>query len=144
MDEDGYLFYIGRQKEMIIRGGVNIYPVEIENAIIEHPNVSETQVFSISDTRHGEEVCAWIKLKLDASKCEPEDIARFLLVPVIKHSGYTNKSNCKRSNFCFEQMNCGDFFVYLFTQTMVIQLIILVWAIIKINLQTACRPTIIK
>ncbi|CAF2222449.1 unnamed protein product [Rotaria magnacalcarata] len=79
MDEDGYLFYIGRQKEMIIRGGVNIYPIEIENAIIEHPNVSEAQVFSIPDARHGEEICAWIKLKPDASKCEPEDIARFLL-----------------------------------------------------------------
>jgi fatty-acyl-CoA synthase len=78
MDEDGYLYYIGRQKEMIIRGGVNIYPIEIENAILEHPNVSEAQVFSIPDTRHGEEVCAWIRLKADVPKCQPEDIVKFL------------------------------------------------------------------
>jgi len=78
MDEDGYLYYIGRQKEMIIRGGVNIYPIEIENAILEHPSVSEAQVFSIPDTRHGEEVCAWIRLKSDVPKCQPEDITKFL------------------------------------------------------------------
>jgi fatty-acyl-CoA synthase len=78
MDEDGYLYYIGRQKEMIIRGGVNIYPIEIENVILEHPNVSEAQVFSIPDTRHGEEVCAWIRLKADVPKCQPEDIVKFL------------------------------------------------------------------
>ncbi len=78
MDEDGYLYYIGRQKEMIIRGGVNIYPIEIENAIIEHPSVAEAQVFSIPDTRYGEEVCAWIKLKSNASQCQPEDIVKFL------------------------------------------------------------------
>jgi fatty-acyl-CoA synthase len=78
MDEDGYLYYIGRQKEMIIRGGVNIYPIEIENVIIEHPNVAEAQVFSIPDTRHGEEVCAWIKLKSNAPQCQPEDIVKFL------------------------------------------------------------------
>jgi fatty-acyl-CoA synthase len=78
MDEDGYLYYIGRQKEMIIRGGVNIYPIEIENAIIEHPSVAEAQVFSIPDTRYGEEVCAWIKLKPNAPQCQPEDIVKFL------------------------------------------------------------------
>jgi fatty-acyl-CoA synthase len=78
MDEDGYLYYIGRQKEMIIRGGVNIYPIEIENAILEHPSVIEAQVFSIPDTRYGEEVCAWIKLKADAPKCQPADMTKFL------------------------------------------------------------------
>ncbi len=78
MDEDGYLYYIARQKEMIIRGGVNIYPIEIENTIIEHPSVAEAQVFSIPDERYGEEVCAWIKLKPDAPQCKPEDITKFL------------------------------------------------------------------
>jgi fatty-acyl-CoA synthase len=51
---------------MIIRGGLNIYPIEIENTIIEYPSVSETQVFSVPDQCYGEEVCAWIKLKPDA------------------------------------------------------------------------------
>ena len=79
MDEDGYLYYVGRQKEMIIRGGVNIYPIEIENTITEHPDVAEAQVFSIPDQRYGEEVCAWIKLKAGASACRPEHITKFLL-----------------------------------------------------------------
>ena len=78
MDEDGYLYFIGRQKEMIIRGGVNIYPIEIENVIIEHPSVAEAQVFSIPDQRYGEVVCAWIKLKPDAPQCQPNDIKTFL------------------------------------------------------------------
>ena len=78
MDEDGYLYYVGRQKEMIIRGGVNIYPIEIENVINEHPQVAEAQVFSIPDDRHGEEVCAWIKLKPTGTSCQPDDIKRFL------------------------------------------------------------------
>ena len=63
---------------MIIRGGVNIYPMEIENALIEHPSIGEAQVFSIPDTRYGEEVCAWIKLKPNAPQCQPEDIVKFL------------------------------------------------------------------
>ena len=78
MDEDGYLYYIGRRKEIIIRGGINIYPMEIENIIIEHPDVDEAQVFSIPDARHDEEICAWIKLKANASNCQPEDIVKFL------------------------------------------------------------------
>ena len=78
MDEDGYLYYVGRQKEMIIRGGINIYPIEIENTIIEHPSVAEAQVFSIPDERYGEEVCTWIKLKPNAPACTVNDITKFL------------------------------------------------------------------
>ncbi|CAF1655652.1 unnamed protein product, partial [Adineta ricciae] len=78
MDEDGYLYFIGRQKEIIIRGGVNIYPVEIENTIIEHPSVMQAQVFSIPDRRYGEEVCAWIILKPNVLQCRAEDIQDFL------------------------------------------------------------------
>jgi fatty-acyl-CoA synthase len=78
MDEDGYVYFVGRQKEIIIRGGVNIYPVEVENTIAEHPHVLDAQVFSIPEERYGEEVCAWIRLKPDASKCQVEDILNFL------------------------------------------------------------------
>ncbi|CAF2539795.1 unnamed protein product [Rotaria sp. Silwood2] len=78
MDEDGYLYYVGRQKEMIIRGGINIYPAEVENTIMEHPSVAEAQVFSIPDERYGEEVCAWIKLKPNSPPCQTEDITKFL------------------------------------------------------------------
>ncbi|CAF0724509.1 unnamed protein product [Didymodactylos carnosus] len=77
MDEDGYLFFRGRMKEMIIRGGVNIYPIEIENVIILHPKVAEAQVFGIPDKRYGEEVCAWIRLKPN-EQCDVNDIQKFL------------------------------------------------------------------
>ena len=96
MDEDGFLFYVGRQKEMIIRGGVNIYPIEIENVIIEHPSVAEAQVFSIPDERYGEEVCAWIKLKPDVAQCQAEDITQFLkdklaFFKIPKHIRFVNQ-----------------------------------------------------
>lgn len=78
MDEDGFLYFIGRQKDMIIRGGINIYPIEVENTIIEHPSVAEAQVFSIPDERYGEEVCAWIRLKPNAQPCTENDITKFL------------------------------------------------------------------
>ncbi|UJR35855.1 hypothetical protein I4U23_028599 [Adineta vaga] len=78
MDEDGYIYYIGRQKDIIIRGGVNIYPMEIEKAIMEHTDVSEAQVFSVPDKRYDEEICAWIKLKNNVTQCQSKDIIEFL------------------------------------------------------------------
>ncbi|CAF2054341.1 unnamed protein product [Rotaria magnacalcarata] len=78
MDEDGYVYFVGRQKEIIIRGGINIYPVEIENTIAEYPHVLDAQVFSIPSERYDEDVCAWIRLKPDAPKCDIEDIRNFL------------------------------------------------------------------
>jgi fatty-acyl-CoA synthase len=62
-DNDGYLKIIGRAKDMIIRGGENIYPREIEEYLTKHPNVADAQVIGINDEFFGEEVCAWIKLK---------------------------------------------------------------------------------
>lgn len=61
MDQDGYLKITGRSKDMVIRGGENIYPVEIENYLYTHPKIQEAQVFGIPDDRFGEEVCAWIR-----------------------------------------------------------------------------------
>ena len=54
---------IGRAKDMIIRGGENIYPREIEEYLMKHPNVADAQVVGVHDEFFGEEVCAWIKLK---------------------------------------------------------------------------------
>jgi len=63
MDEAGFLKITGRIKDMIIRGGENIYPREIEEFLYNHPKISEVQVFGILDEKMGEEVCAWIQLK---------------------------------------------------------------------------------
>lgn len=63
MDEAGFIKIIGRAKDMIIRGGENIYPKEVEEFLMKHPNVVNAQVIGINDDFYGEEVCAWIKLK---------------------------------------------------------------------------------
>lgn len=62
MDSDGYVQIVGRIKDMIIRGGENIYPREIEEFLYQHPAISEVQVFGVPDEKMGEEVCAWIQL----------------------------------------------------------------------------------
>lgn len=71
-DEDGYIKIIGRDKDMIIRGGENIYPREIEEYLNSHPNVADTQVIAVNDDFFGEEVCAWIKLR-EPGKTKAED-----------------------------------------------------------------------
>jgi fatty-acyl-CoA synthase len=63
MDEDGYIQIVGRIKDMIIRGGENIYPREIEEFLYTHPNVADAQVIGVPSDRYGEEVMAWVKLK---------------------------------------------------------------------------------
>ena len=62
MDSDGYVRIVGRIKDMIIRGGENIFPREIEEFLYTHPKIQEVQVFGVPDRKMGEEVCAWIKL----------------------------------------------------------------------------------
>ena len=63
MDEDGYVAVVGRIKDMIIRGGENIYPREVEEFLYTHPAIQEVQVFGIPDDKYGEQVCAWIKVQ---------------------------------------------------------------------------------
>jgi fatty-acyl-CoA synthase len=67
MDEDGYTQVTGRIKDMIIRGGENVYPREVEEFLYGHPDIQEVQVFGIPDERYGEQVCAWVKLRQGAS-----------------------------------------------------------------------------
>ena len=59
----GYCNIVGRVKDLIIRGGENISPREIEEFLYRHPKIQDVQVFGIPDARYGEVVCAWIKLK---------------------------------------------------------------------------------
>ena len=72
MDADGYVKITGRLKEMIIRGGENIYPREIEDFIFAHPKVAEIAVFGIPDEFYGEEIMAWIQLHEDVTATEAE------------------------------------------------------------------------
>ncbi|MGE3269080.1 MAG: AMP-binding protein [Chloroflexota bacterium] len=63
MDEDGYVNIVGRIKDMIIRGGENIYPREIEEYLYSHPDISDVQVIGVPSARYGEEVMAWVQLR---------------------------------------------------------------------------------
>ncbi len=63
MDDDEYLNIVGRIKDMVIRGGENIYPREIEEFLYRHPAIQDVQVFGVPDQRFGEELCAWIKVR---------------------------------------------------------------------------------
>ena len=63
IDDEGYCNIVGRVKDMVIRGGENVYPREVEEFLYRHPKIKEVQVFGIPDAKYGEELCAWIVLK---------------------------------------------------------------------------------
>ncbi|TPO10819.1 AMP-binding protein [Mesorhizobium sp. B1-1-5] len=65
IDAEGYCNIVGRVKDMVIRGGENVYPREVEEFLYRHPKIKEVQVFGIPDDKYGEELCAWIVLKPD-------------------------------------------------------------------------------
>ena len=65
MDDEGYVNIVGRMKDMVIRGGENIYPREIEEFLYTHPQVQDVQVVGLPDSRYGEELCAWVIAKKD-------------------------------------------------------------------------------
>jgi len=76
LDADGYCNIVGRIKDMVIRGGENIYPREIEEFLYRHPKVQDVQVIGVPDPKYGEELCAWIRLKPEQA-ATPEDIREF-------------------------------------------------------------------
>ena len=76
IDEDGFCDIVGRVKDMIIRGGENIYPREIEDFLSRHDKISEVQVFGIPDDKYGEEVCAWI-VKSPNTEITPENVTSY-------------------------------------------------------------------
>ena len=73
MDDEGYVNITGRIKDMVIRGGENVYPREIEEFLYTHPDILDAQVIGVPDERYGEELCAWVKLRPGA---EPLDRRR--------------------------------------------------------------------
>ena len=76
LDNEGYCNIVGRVKDMVIRGGENIYPREIEEFLYRHPKIQDVQVFGVPDAKYGEELCAWIKLRQD-TEATAEEIREF-------------------------------------------------------------------
>jgi fatty-acyl-CoA synthase len=76
IDDEGYVNIVGRIKDMVIRGGENIYPREIEEFLYRHPKIQDVQVFGVPDQRFGEELCAWVKLR-DGESAVVEEIRAF-------------------------------------------------------------------
>lgn len=76
LDENDYCKITGRLKDMVIRGGENIYPREVEEFLYTHPAISDVQVVGVPDLKYGEELMAWIKLK-EGVKITPEEIKTF-------------------------------------------------------------------
>ncbi|XP_054159206.1 putative acyl-CoA synthetase YngI [Oppia nitens] len=77
MDQYGYIKIVGRTKELIIRGGENIYPREVEELLHTHPAVFDAYVVGVPDERSGEEVCAWVQLKNKNEKITEQEIREF-------------------------------------------------------------------
>ncbi|WP_445001075.1 AMP-binding protein [Halomonas mongoliensis] len=76
MDDEGYVAIVGRIKDMIIRGGENIYPREIEDFLYTHPAISDVQVIGVPDEKYGEEVMAWVKLA-DGQQLDADGLKAF-------------------------------------------------------------------
>ncbi|MCY8364788.1 AMP-binding protein, partial [Bacillus spizizenii] len=84
MDEDGYCRITGRLKDMLIRGGENIYPREIEEFLYRHPDILDVQVVGVPDAKFGEEAAAWIKLK-DGKTASPEELKDYCKGKIARH-----------------------------------------------------------
>jgi fatty-acyl-CoA synthase len=77
MDDEGYLSITGRIKDMVIRGGENIYPREIEEFLYAHPDILDVQVIGVPDPRHGEEVMAWIRMRDGAAPLTADSLRAY-------------------------------------------------------------------
>ncbi len=77
MREDGYCEIVGRSKDMVIRGGENIYPREVEDFLHTHPDIEDVQVVGVPDERYGEELCAWIRLVDGAEPLDADAVREF-------------------------------------------------------------------
>jgi fatty-acyl-CoA synthase len=77
MDAEGYLNIVGRIKDMVIRGGENVYPREVEEFLYTHPDVVDAQVIGVPDERFGEELMAWVRLREGAEPLTPDALRQF-------------------------------------------------------------------
>ncbi|WP_085873156.1 MULTISPECIES: AMP-binding protein [unclassified Nocardioides] len=77
MREDGYCNIVGRIKDMVIRGGENIYPREIEEFLYQHPDIEDVQVIGVPDERYGEELCAWVRMRSGAEPLDADAVRAY-------------------------------------------------------------------
>jgi fatty-acyl-CoA synthase len=77
MRPDGYCNIVGRIKDMVIRGGENIYPREVEEFLYTHPDIEDAQVIGVPDEKYGEEICAWIRMKSGRSPLDAQALREF-------------------------------------------------------------------
>jgi fatty-acyl-CoA synthase len=72
IDDAGYCNIVGRIKDLVIRGGENVYPREVEEYLYRHPKIQDVQVFGVADEKYGEELCAWVRLRAGEALTERE------------------------------------------------------------------------
>jgi fatty-acyl-CoA synthase len=77
MDDEGYVNITGRIKDLVIRGGENVYPREVEEFLYTHPDIQDAQVIGVPDERYGEELCVWVKLRPGAAPLTAEALREF-------------------------------------------------------------------
>jgi fatty-acyl-CoA synthase len=77
MDSDGYLTIVGRIKDLVIRGGENVYPREVEEFLYRHPDIADVQVIGVPDARYGEELMAWIIMRPDTTPLTASEVREF-------------------------------------------------------------------
>ena len=77
MDADGYLAITGRIKDMVIRGGENVYPREIEEFLYTHPDILDAQVIGVPDAKYGEELMVWVRLRPGVPALTAESLREF-------------------------------------------------------------------
>ncbi|HUE58470.1 MAG TPA: AMP-binding protein, partial [Acidimicrobiales bacterium] len=85
MREDGYVNIVGRIKDMVIRGGENVYPREIEEFLYSHPDIEDVAVIGVPDDRYGEEIMAWIRLRPGAAELDVDAIRDFCRGNIAHH-----------------------------------------------------------
>ncbi|MFN8485169.1 MAG: AMP-binding protein [Anaerolineae bacterium] len=116
MDEDGYVNIVGRIKDMIIRGGENVYPREIEEFLYTHPKIADVQIIGVPDVKYGEEIMAWVKLRDGEAATEQEireycrgKIAHYKIPRYVKFvDNYPMTVTGKIQKFLMRQQSIGE------------------------------------
>ena len=85
MRDDGYVNIVGRSKDMVIRGGENIYPRELEEFLYGHPDIDDVQVIGVPDVRYGEELMAWVKMRPGTEPLDVESVRAFCHGRIAQH-----------------------------------------------------------